>query len=299
MITKIFLTWAVTAAVATACYNPMDKWVGGILFNNGESVDLSIVTGMGKNGVNYIKEGEEEAMKIQYISHYSPKAMVSFGRFKISFQDDIALPRLAIALDTTVAPESFEFDKAIANELDWLISKKVLTVSQAKLEIIKKGLVGVSGGNSQYWTKQDSVLGYNSWFGQDGVNSVRAVKGVFGVQAPNSCGSGVSYKALPESLDQGAAIVPANPLQSYLGLIARPVNSGYLFKWNSNGAGMSSLRISTLSGRTLVHRRFADGVNQWNWNGKEGPANSDAYVVIVSLETGLHHESLLLLNKSY
>jgi hypothetical protein len=180
---------------AYACVNPADRWAAGVVWNSGETVNAASIEAMGTLGTNFTKSKSGDSAVYTFRSHYAPdKAMVMLGRFSSSYQTDL-LPRIAVILDTTMNPDSFNFAAAVRVELDWLSDPALSAVSMtmAQRQRAQDSLSAWKHGDGQYWTKQHKVLAYNSWFTGDSLEGVWGVNGVRG-----GCGLGAAFSLPPQ-----------------------------------------------------------------------------------------------------
>jgi len=225
---------------AHACVNPADRWAAGVVWNNGEATNFAAIEGLGTAGVNFTREKSGDSVIYSYRSHYAPqKAMVMLGRFSISYQTDTTLPRLAVILDTTMNPDSFDFAAAVRVELDWLSDPSLGAVSMtmAQRQLVQDSLRAWDHGDGQFWTKQRKVLAYNSWFTGDSLG------GVWGVNGVRGCGLDAAFSLPP----QGLPVAPDQPV--------------YYEDWlnNSGCAGFAIVNNTTGARRCVAAVRELDG----------------------------------------
>jgi hypothetical protein len=223
-----------------ACVNPADRWAAGVVWNNGEATNFAAIEALGAPGVNFTKEKSGDSAVYSFRSHYAPqKAMVMLGRFSISYQTGTMLPRLAVILDTTMNPDSFDFAAAVRVELDWLSDPALgaAPMAMAQRQLVQDSLRAWKHGDGQYWTKQRRVLAYNSWFSGDSVG------GVWGVNGVRGCGLDAAFSLPP----QGLPVAPDQPV--------------YYEDWlNDSGcAGFAIVNNATGARRCVAAVRELDG----------------------------------------
>lgn len=120
---------------------------------------------------------------------HESSVMTSVGIFDGPFQQTSNAYRVLLIFDTAAAEPSNEIKAAaLAAELDRLVQIGVVTLTGKAIAEIRDALAAEPG---QYWTMQDSVLYFNTWFDNTSVNGVY---GVSTVNTPNGCGSGVKYE---------------------------------------------------------------------------------------------------------
>ena len=128
----------------------------------------------------------------------SPAIMTHVGIFDGPFESGMTDYRVLLIFDTTAAEPSNEVKAtALAAELDRLVAIGVLSLTEEEITRIRDALAVVPG---QYWTRQDSVLYFNSWFDGTSVNGVRGVYSDTEVTTVKGCGAGVTYELPPKEL---------------------------------------------------------------------------------------------------
>jgi hypothetical protein len=124
--------------------------------------------------------------------------MIFIGNYGLSFQQSIKLNCMGVILDQskytdihkTIDKNIFNFAEAIKTELIWLKQNGVLSLTDNHILTIFDSLSKTPNGGVQYWTKQNKVLGYNSWYTMDtqsGVWSTNDADGVNAVRESNGC----------------------------------------------------------------------------------------------------------------
>lgn len=271
-----------------SCLAPAN--IQGVAFTDGEELNLNVIREMGTEGVDYVAEGENEQVAIRYRSHYDERATVYIGTYGLSYQEDIPLSCMGVILDPELVddiynPPSlslFDFSQAVRTELEWLVAQGVLDLTQERINTITAALETAQNGGVQYWTKQKSVLAYNSWYDYDSqVGAWRSSQGgaVDGVNGAKGCGViSPEYHEFTASLSATTPVVRTKPafravqvqavLQQDGSLVvtyARPTTAsatgrivsvdGRLVKGFTIPAGIHSYQISNLN-----MRRMSSGV---------------------------------------
>lgn len=138
---------------------------------------------------------------ITYRSHYSPdKAMVKLEFVATEGSLNQKFPCLRIVTDPqTVFDQPFNYSEAVLTELKWLLNKKIINgITENQMSRIKE-LMSKSQG--QYWTLQDTLMAYNSFF-----QYIKDSTGNWGwsttamAARKNGCSSEIEYKLPPDTL---------------------------------------------------------------------------------------------------
>jgi hypothetical protein len=178
-------------------------------------------------------------------SAYSPAVMANIGNFDGLFHSTTTVNRILLIFDTTgTLPTEAEKAAAMEAELQRLAHLGVATLTDATIQKITAALTAQTG---QYWTAEDSVLGFNMWFEGGSVNGVR------GVYSAKGCGSGVSYELPVKSFE---AVAVANPAAGRAVTPERMkafVNSGNLYLRFPPVAGSAAVMLlSDMAGRRVA-----------------------------------------------
>jgi len=198
-ISKFALIAGIAAHAAPACMNPADQWAAGVAFSNGEAINFAAIERLGQSGVDFAKTGAGDSIQYTFRSHYAPgAAMVYLGYFRISYQPDRTVPRIAVVFDTTLDAGQFDFAQAVGRELDWLDDPAVgvLQLTAQDKQRAVDSLHAWGHGDGQYWTKQHTVLAYNSWYTGDTTQG--GVYGTNGVRG--GCGLDVAYAPVQDTI---------------------------------------------------------------------------------------------------
>ena len=136
---------------------------------------------------------------VKYRSHYFEGAMVYLDFYT---PDNFTqfFPRMAIVVDPKIQfIKRFEYGKAVSTELKWLISQGVISgMTEKTISHITESMQNSQG---QYWTLQDSLLGYNSWYTLEYKENGAWTWGtVVSTKNSDGCGFNVDFKLPPDSL---------------------------------------------------------------------------------------------------
>jgi hypothetical protein len=140
-----------------ACLGPEN--VFGIRFNNGESIDVSVIENLGKEGINYYKNEENSLLKHSFRSHYNSSIMA-----EIVTPTDSAdySGEIIFTIDTSAVPiRDFPFGACIRSELDWLVSAGILEMDRFIRERIESSFNAVTDTINParyFWTLQDTII---------------------------------------------------------------------------------------------------------------------------------------------
>lgn len=184
-----------------------------------------------------LDEGELRcSYKIQ--SAYSDRVMTYVGEYN-GFSTETKYYQLLVIFDSSMGiPSDSEKTAAVKAEIKRMNAMNVFLINDLQVESIEEKLKG-----GQYWTAEDSVLGFNMWFNGAGVNGVKGAQG---------CGSGVDYELPSQKLNQVTAVLPVkkSKINGNFRVVARNnilELTGLSITNNSTG-----LRITDMSGRTIA-----------------------------------------------
>jgi hypothetical protein len=135
---------------------------------------------------------------VKYRSHFFSDAMVYLD-FYTPYGATQFFPRMAVVIDPKIQSiKAFEYDKAVSTELQWLIKLGVISgITEKKFSLITESLHNKQG---QYWTFQDSLIGYNAGFSLI-VNTEGTWKWGDMGSVKSSCGLDVEFTLPPDTLD--------------------------------------------------------------------------------------------------
>ncbi|HLV31894.1 MAG TPA: hypothetical protein VKY57_10025 [Chitinispirillaceae bacterium] len=171
--TTLFIL-TIIPAIANACLGPQN--VFGILLNDCESVDISVIEEYGELGTNYFFEysGYNNADSLNctkiysFKSHYNPAVMVQI--FFPNDQNKYPNVLLFTINKEEFAKGNFLFSECIRKELNWLVNFGILSMERIKREKIETAFIESDNNKtaSFFWTKQDTLLPNNTVFDSDG-----------------------------------------------------------------------------------------------------------------------------------
>jgi hypothetical protein len=205
------LITGITAGLAWCCVSPSN--IEGVAFTSGEHINLTILTSLGTNGTNFLRDSSDAGIAVRYRSHYSNDAMVFVGSYGLAYQKSVNLNCMGIIADAeklgsgSTGKSTFDFAQAVKIELAWMREQGIITIDNETIAAIFDSLDKSGNGGVQYWTLQKDVLGYNSWYTKDslsGVWNTDGVNGVRSVKGTTCAGINPEYKAFAQSL----AVVP-------------------------------------------------------------------------------------------
>ena len=284
-----------------ACINPADEWAAGVLWNNGEAVNFTMIDSLGDSGVNFIKKQDSTGM-VQYFfrSKYAPNQMMTYlGYFPFSFQGNA--PRLVMVLDTTAHMDEFDFSEAVYRELEFLSNIGIINLSILERETIRDSLkiVVVDHGNAQYWTLQKRVLAYNTWFDYD---SVKKEWDMIGIKGFYGCGLDLAFVLPPQELTGSTAFEsttrPALSLSSPgINVSPNPFQSTTAIIFSDGIIGTDVLQIIDLSG-SVIRSFTGKSMKSVLWDGTDcngHQAPNGCYIVRLTAFGRQYQEKVLLL----
>lgn len=145
-------------ALVYACQDPDN--VFAVVFNNGESLDISVIEQMGEEGVSYLKNGIPSGIVMYtFRSHYNQSIMVQVSKNVVNFTIDT----------TAVKLNQISFGDCIDNELTWLVNAGILAMDHVKRDKIKQSFEKIQTGSYNYWTKEDTLVHSSYIPGDNGV----------------------------------------------------------------------------------------------------------------------------------
>lgn len=171
--TALFIL-TIIPAIANACLGPQN--VFGILLNDDESVDISVIEEYGEEGTNYFfqqsgcnnTDSSNCTNTYSFKSHYSPSVMVEII---ISGNQKLYPNVLRFTINEQALTEGqFLFSECIQKELDWLVNFGILSMERIKRETIQAAFIESNNNKiaSFFWTKQSTLLPNNAIFDSDG-----------------------------------------------------------------------------------------------------------------------------------
>ncbi|MFW5785575.1 MAG: hypothetical protein ACOCW1_05265 [Chitinispirillaceae bacterium] len=257
-----------------SCLAPAN--IQGVAFTDGEEINLDIIQELGTEGVDFLVEGEKEQIAIRYQSHYDERATVYIGKYGLSYQENIPLSCMGVILNPDLIDDIynpppvtlFDFSQAVRTELEWLVSEGVLDLTQEKITTIASELQDVQNGGVQYWTMQNDVLAYNSWYDYDSrVGTWRGSVGgeVDGVNGAKGCGViNPEYIEFTASLEGTTSVAETNPAFRATQAKAALQQDGSLLVTSARPTTASATgRIVTVNGRLVKEFTIPAGVRTY------------------------------------
>lgn len=137
------------------------------IFSNSSPIILDVFTRESFNSTQAFQKViwySHSACSRYYRSHYSPdSAVVNLEFVTIEDGPSQGFPSLRIVTDPqAVFEQPFNYSEAVVTELRWLLDNNIISgITEDQLLRIKESLLTRQG---QYWTLQDTLLNYNSYF---------------------------------------------------------------------------------------------------------------------------------------
>lgn len=180
----------------------------------------------------------------KFRSAFSPDVMVYAGPFKRMFSgEDASANQLLLIFDTASVPSKETKVEALLAEITRLSGMGVISLSKTQIGSLGTKLRAAEG---QYWTKEDTVLGFNMWF-----NGV-AVDGVRGVYAAKGCGSGIAYELPAKPLQPTAVHAPLAMNAPVNTTFSVHVDKSAIVVRMSRFTSGTSIKITDMHGRLLT-----------------------------------------------
>lgn len=169
-------------------------------------------------------------------------------------------PSIKIVTDTNVQYiRAFDYGKAITTGLKWLIDNKIINgITEKKLSLIEESMINTQG---QYWTLQDSLLGYNSFF-TCSVDKDGSLKWGDVLSVKSRCSSELELKLPPNSIDGSTSVSALKPAGRSSGndFSAKMTNDRCFITLNKNAPTNAYIGILDLKGRVI--NKFAVSGNE-------------------------------------
>jgi hypothetical protein len=182
----------------SACLAPPN--IEGVAFTNDEQLNLESLSVLGDSGVHYkVMLNENGGKTVCYPSHYNADGTVFIGNVGLLYESEMTINCMGIvvpqpeSLNTSAIPvEEYDFPMAVKVELEWLVEKGIIDISQDLIDTIYEKLGEQQNGGFQYWTQQGMALQYNRWFIYDKIHGswggesdgVNGVRGCLAIQLP-------------------------------------------------------------------------------------------------------------------
>jgi hypothetical protein len=149
---------------------------------------------------------------IRYRSHYNPEAMVYLDFTVVNITKTLVSPSMKIITNPDVEYFiGFDYARAVATELKWLINQKIITgvtdVTVSRIEEVMKNRMGL------FWTFQDTLLAYNAFYLLTIDTTGKWNWGDLIVER-NGCGEEIKFTLPADSLMYGTTSVKKRPEKS-------------------------------------------------------------------------------------
>lgn len=276
------LTVAVMSIMRSeACFDPNSIYYGGIVLNNGESIDYERLEELAGDTDAYIKEcflqdlTEEntgEGTVTEETVTESAESRIVAAKMRKSAAESETIELCSYKLRSMYQEDAMVFIGhvqgmfSLFGEVPRLIvyfpvdsnnipttEEKAAAVAAELHRFANLGIIAISDETvtkaqealavqqGQYWVAQDSVLAFNMWFNGGGVNGVRAVDGVLGVWGAKNSCGSGVAYELPKKRFTTA-------VQSGMSIIHRSTTP---MRTEINGSG-STLHYSTITTNSAV-----------------------------------------------
>jgi hypothetical protein len=220
-----------------ACFDPNSIYYGGIVLNNGETIDYELLEERAGDAAAYIKEcflqdlteetGGEVTVTEETVTDSADSQTVA-AKMRKSAAEPETIELCSYKLRSAYQEDAMVFIGHVQGMFDLFgdvprlivyfpvdsnniptTEEKAAAVAAELHRFADLGIIAVSEETiaraqellavqqGQYWAAQDSVLAFNMWFDVGGTYGVRSANGVKGVWGVSGCGSGVAYE-LPE-----------------------------------------------------------------------------------------------------
>jgi len=175
-----------------SCINPMDYYACGIVWNNGEIINLDIVKTLGKPDSNFIKVPDGSYI---FKGHEYSSSMISLGS---TFMN--------IIFDTSEKKTQIKCSLAMAKELEWLVSVGIVSMTKSDQDSAVN-VIRINGGYTfRYYTKQRSASTFND------ICFEQRSRGEICVNPPGECGLDIQFRLPIQTI--GISSIRFNPFQS-------------------------------------------------------------------------------------
>lgn len=251
----------------------------GVAFTNEERVNIELLQSMGIEGESYLVDGKAPEVAVRYRSHYDERAMVYVGTYGLSYQEDVPLTCMGVVLDPSIlqdlyqppSVEVFDFTQAVVTEINWLVEQGILELSEETVQKIAAALGQASNGGVQYWTLQEDVLAYNSWYSYDDQNGVwgsKGARGVEGVDAVNGAGCAAispQFETVSAPLAGASPVAPDDRGMNAERLTISPtVNGEAVFHLSRPSHKPLFARMVSLNGKVVAQFTIPAGVSRYS-----------------------------------
>lgn len=205
------------------------------------------------NNINTgIKWHLENTCTIRYRSHYDPEVMVYLHFTEVNYTKLQVCPSMRIVTNPDVQyPDGFNYAKAIATELQWLTSNRIITgITDSAISGIEKKFDNQMG---LFWTLQDTILAHNASY-QLTIDTTGQWNWDKIVVQRKGCSEKVQFILPADSLKYEITPVKKSPARSSGRNIAIRTTDNRLFiDLSGNLLSPTQIEIIDLNGR-LLHR---------------------------------------------
>lgn len=190
---------------------------------------------------------------IKYRSHFSPDVMVYLEYTPMEMEESQVFPSMRIITNPEVKyANGFDYAKAVAVELQWLLNNKVINgISEQTISRIEQSIISNQG---QFWTLQDSLLAYNALFPLTIDTTGEWIWGDAIITKRNGCSSTLEFTLPTDSLNNGSTPVKMNQvISARRNFTIKAAGSGFTIDFYQHLNSPAHLEILDLGGR-LLHR---------------------------------------------
>jgi hypothetical protein len=200
----------------------------------------------------------DNTCSVTYRSHYSPDiAMVKLEFITMEDGSNQKFPSLRIVQNPTVfLNEPINFSEAVITELKWLIKNKILSgITDEQLSRISESLTKEQG---RYWTLQDSLLRYNSFYQYIKDTTGNWIWSEAVVSNKNGCGSEIEFKLPPDTLGDKRILSIKKDVQNKLinNFSTSLINRKCTITFKKNTMQNGIIEVLDLQGRSLEKIRI-------------------------------------------
>jgi hypothetical protein len=219
---------------------------------NSSPLFLNILFPQGSSGRTVYKVlwYPDNTCSIKYRSHFDPNSMV-YIEYQQIYNTTQKFPSIKIVTDTSVQYiKAFDYGKAITTELKWLMEKKIINgITEKKLTLIEESMIK---GQCQYWTLQDTLLDYSSFY-TGTVDKDGNLKWGDVMSVKSRCSSELEFKLPPNSIDGSTFVSPLKPASRIAGneFSVKMTNGRCIVTLNKNAPTNAYIGILDLRGRVI------------------------------------------------
>ncbi len=193
----------------------------------------------------------DNTCSIKYRSHFCSAALVILEYTPMATAASLVFPSLRIVTDPQAElKKPFEYGKAAATELQWLVNNKIIVgVGEKDISRIEETMLNRQG---RFWTLQDSLLDYNSSFSLAKDSAGDWKWGDALAANRKSCSSTMEFALPADSLGNGATSVKSgsrNPGRT--NVTVKAAQNAIIVNFLTNIASPAQICIMNLSGRLV------------------------------------------------